>query len=540
MKSAKEKYDICETIMRILDGLVTEGEFQLFEKKLIESDEVCSIYMAILEAYTHMKRPGSSFRINAMGGDDDKSPFDELWLSLAKMEEKALAVEVEKTEQEPEPIQESRPFKRKNPLPLIVTTAAALFLVIFVYFAPVRTYYGQIIDTYQATFADSMPNLQRGEYLGDEPIRLEKGLVRIRMDDGSIVLLEAPSELRLEEDDQVFLIQGKLTADVPKSGIGFTVRTPSASIVDYGTEFGVSIDQYAKTEAHVMKGNVEMRLGSDLRVVEKAIRLSANQAGSVSGKTLSFIPAKLNRFTYEIPSSFETSAMKLDPLLYFRFKGNNIHTFGEVTGKNGVEILMGLDRQITPGPSFGNRYPTYALEMNGIQGLRIQNVLPVFASETGDYTVACWVCFGQIEKRVIWSNRVVNMSPGNDSSYYRVLWLNDEGKLEHTAYFPERKANNRTFNTIAGPAVLKPDQWYFVTITHAKGKYKSLYINGQLSARSTILQGNPLEKYNELTFGQSFEEFAPGFTGAISEILFFSRDLTAKENRMLYESALGK
>lgn len=547
MTSEKDKYDICETIIRILDSSISPDEFRLFEKKLNESAEIRSMYMTVLEACAHMQKPGHSFSINALGTDDEDDRR-RLWQSLAKMEKEAPPLEIEKIEQKPELIRKVshektvRPFNKSTLIPIFTAVAAVLCLMLFVRFAPVRdTYHGQITDTYQAVFADSMSARQRGGYLSDETLKLEKGLARIQMDDGSIVLLEAPAEFRLEADDQIFLIQGQLTADVPKSGIGFTVRTPSASVVDYGTEFGVSIDQYAKTEAHVLKGNVELRLGSNERVFEKSMRLSAHQAGAVSGQTLTTIPARVEQFTYAIPSAFQAYAATLDPILYFRLKENEIHTLCNVTDKSGLEILPGPYLKAVQGPMLGAGQFACAVQMDNGVGLEINKVLPVFSDQAGDYTVACWVRFDRIQNQIVWSNHTVSHNAaGQDDAYYRILRLNDEGRLEHTAYFPANPPGSRRTNSVVSADTLKPDQWYFVAVTHAKGKYKELYLNGRLVAQSSTLQTMPLEKYNKLTLGRAVDELAPGLTGAVSEILFFNRDLSEKENRMLYESASAK
>lgn len=543
MTSAKEKFDFCETIVRILDGTVTPDEFRLFENKLTENADLRDLYITVLEACGHMQKPGHSFSINALPDCDEA----QLWKSLAKMEREAPAVEVEEELPGPELIHKvthdklPRSINKSTLIPVFAAAAAILFVIIFVRFAPVRnTYYGQITDTHQAVFADSMSDHQRGGFLRDETLKLEKGLARIQMDDGSIVLLEAPAELRLEGDDQVFLIQGKLTADVPKSAIGFTVRTPSASIVDYGTEFGVSIDQYARTEAHVLIGNVEMRLGSNERVFEKAIRLSANEAGAVSGQTLTTIPARVEQFTYEIPSLFQTYAAAQDPILYFRLKENDIRTFSNMTQESSLGILTGPELKTVSGPFLGGGQPAYAIQLKNGQGININNVLPVFADQTGDYTVACWIRFDQIHHQIVWSNRTVSHAAGPEDTYYRVMQLNDEGKLEHLAYFPNNGQESRKTSVVTSSETLQPDQWYFVAVTHAKDNYKLLYINGRLSAQSSVLQGIPLEKYSELTFGRAVEDLGPGMTGCLSEILFFNRELSEKENRMLYESAFGR
>jgi hypothetical protein len=553
MNPADEKYMICEKIIRILDGAVSEEEFRAFEKILIENPQVRHIYMSVLKAHAYMQKPGHSAKINRVN-EQRESEFDGLlWQLLAKAEMESPSVELPKTKSLPQIADSQKaqyahdaPKRNKTAiLSLILSVAAILLLMVFVHFAPVRGgSYGQITDHYQAVFQDSKSGVSRGQNLDSEPLKLDKGMIEIQMNSGSIVRVEAPAEIRLENSNQVFLIQGKLTANVPHQAIGFIVRTPSASIVDYGTEFGILVDQYANTEAHVLKGQVEMRLGSNIRVFDKTIRLLACQAGRASGQKLTTIPAVPSQFAYEMPSAFEANAMKLDPLFYFRFKENNIHTFCEITGKPGLTIAMDQELPLISGPLLDSGRSGYSLKMEGTAGFAVSNVFPVCRFETGDFTVAGWVRFDKIQKQVIWSNLVVgNTSTSgvkDKDSYYRVLWINDQGRLEHTAYYSERDVPSRKVNTIVSSATLEPNKWYFITVTHAAKKLKLMYINGELTAQSSTEQNGLLEKYTELTFGRPFEGLAGGLGGAISEILFYNRELTDKEIQKLYQSAMNK
>ena len=277
MISAKEKFELCKTILCILDGTVTAAEFKQFEVTLAENEDVRHLYLMMVETYARLQKPGNAFKVN-VGVDDMAEGFNsELWQMLAKEEMESPSVQVAPSIAAPEkipPAQDNavnagRRYNRSAWMSIILSAAAMLFLVVFVRFAPVRdTSYGRIADYRQAVLKDMKPTLSKGMILRNESLILEAGILEIAMDDGTAVLLEAPAEMRLEDDNQVFLVQGQLTAKVPPSAIGFTVRTPSASVVDYGTEFGILVDQYANTEAHVLQGEVEMRLGSNIRVFE--------------------------------------------------------------------------------------------------------------------------------------------------------------------------------------------------------------------------------------------------------------------------------
>ena len=120
----------------------------------------------------------------------------------------------------------------------------------------------------------------------DAPLHLREGLVKLKMDDGAEVLIQAPARFLAENSNQLSLEFGKLSSVIPPSAKGFVVRTPSATIVDYGTAFGVLVDSTGRTEAHVFKGEVELRSGPDPIRHGSAQRLQSGLAGIVTAQGL--------------------------------------------------------------------------------------------------------------------------------------------------------------------------------------------------------------------------------------------------------------
>lgn len=98
---------------------------------------------------------------------------------------------------------------------------------------------------------DSLPTNFRGQ--------LATGMVEVTLTSGTTVEVVAPSTIELVSPEVMHLDRGKLTAHVPPQAIGFIVTTPTATIVDRGTEFGVEADERGSTEVHVLRGLVEAR-----------------------------------------------------------------------------------------------------------------------------------------------------------------------------------------------------------------------------------------------------------------------------------------
>ena len=128
-----------------------------------------------------------------------------------------------------------------------------------------------------------IPNPQSLVSLGDK-FALASGLMEITYDTGAKVILQGPVTYEVESAAGGYLSLGKLTARVekksgraregeseirnPKSLIPlsliphpfFSVRTPTATVTDLGTEFGVEVDKQGHTTSHVFRGSVRLQL----------------------------------------------------------------------------------------------------------------------------------------------------------------------------------------------------------------------------------------------------------------------------------------
>jgi hypothetical protein len=145
----------------------------------------------------------------------------------------------------------------------------------------------------------SIPNPKSVVYLGDR-IALRSGLLEITYDTGARVILQGPVTYEIESPAGGFLAIGKLTAKLEKTSVvrgqrsasanqkseirdhTFAVRTPTATVTDLGTEFGVEVSKEGNTTSHVFRGAVEVRPTGDGRnPAGQAIRLTANESVKV-------------------------------------------------------------------------------------------------------------------------------------------------------------------------------------------------------------------------------------------------------------------
>jgi hypothetical protein len=96
-------------------------------------------------------------------------------------------------------------------------------------------------------------NLVEGQRL-----TLKSGLVELEFGEGARAILEAPSAFEVRGGNAGYLQMGRLSANVPRRAHGFAVETPLLTVVDLGTEFGVSVAADGVAETHVFGGEIEL------------------------------------------------------------------------------------------------------------------------------------------------------------------------------------------------------------------------------------------------------------------------------------------
>jgi hypothetical protein len=129
---------------------------------------------------------------------------------------------------------------------------------------------------------------------------LASGLMEITYDSGARIILEGPCTYQVESETGGYLKVGKLTAKVDKKQLAetgrgkrdkrgpssalFAIRTPTAIVTDFGTEFGVRVDEDGTTESHVFQGNVMLTALDDGKKSVEKIALAANESARVEKK----------------------------------------------------------------------------------------------------------------------------------------------------------------------------------------------------------------------------------------------------------------
>ncbi|MEM7601501.1 MAG: LamG-like jellyroll fold domain-containing protein [Verrucomicrobiota bacterium] len=149
----------------------------------------------------------------------------------------------------------------------------------------------------------------------------KRGIASFRFHNGVEVVVEAPAEFQIESDLRMSLSQGRLSATVPPEGVGFTVETPSAEVVDFGTEFAVEVAGDRSSEVHVFDGAVDVKPLGNAEVMP--VRLITNGATRIEydSDVPMGIPLAPDRFlrTLEEPALLYSTAVRaLSPIVRLR------------------------------------------------------------------------------------------------------------------------------------------------------------------------------------------------------------------------------
>ena len=163
---------------------------------------------------------------------------------------------------------------------------------------------GTLAGTYEAQWRGAHP--RPGEPLYADSYDLQQGVAKMDLGQGTSLLLEAPCQVDLKGVHEMMLKSGRLTVSVSSQAKGFRVRTHTAVITDLGTKFGVIAHSNGSTEAHVLKGRINVALDPNKAGQLKSLDVNEEQATTVdaTGQILQGgLTARGDLFLHLVPSA---------------------------------------------------------------------------------------------------------------------------------------------------------------------------------------------------------------------------------------------
>jgi len=129
----------------------------------------------------------------------------------------------------------------------------------------------------------------RGDALNSgQSLSLQAGVAQFAFASGAKVIVEGPAQFTLDSPVAMTLSSGKLAATL--LGGGFTVHTPTATVKDLGTEFGIATTATGTTQVEVFQGRVEARTRSQEAAGANPTILTKGQAAAVTTSAVALDP----------------------------------------------------------------------------------------------------------------------------------------------------------------------------------------------------------------------------------------------------------
>lgn len=271
-------------ILAQLDGSISEPQYRRLQELLNGDGECRRYYAEYIMLCAALKRHGKSLAAVESRQEDADICDRQLWTLLAENERTAPGIAVER-EVAVEAAVGPRPVEKKKISRLSLCIAAGslaamigMFIFVLLNTRPEPFPVGYLARTIDAAWSAEQGPVIEGDLVRTGPLVLEKGLAEVVLDGGARMVLEGPVRLELESSSQVYMDRGKLSVLAQAPRDGFVVRTPGCRVVDFGTEFGVSVNAAGQTETHVRQGRVQLRNASQPSRDSEFLELTARQA----------------------------------------------------------------------------------------------------------------------------------------------------------------------------------------------------------------------------------------------------------------------
>ncbi len=412
---------------------------------------------------------------------------------------------------------------------------------------------------------------------------LAAGLLEITYQTGARVILQGPCTYEVDSPSSGFLSLGKLTAQVEKSELQepeskssdpsslilhpsslFSVRTPTATVTDLSTAFGVEVTREGHTDALVFQGSIRVTSaagGADNAAHERVCREGEAVHVGAGDTAVHTVPPEKNTTALgfvrvmPLPQSIRDSqayaglVLSLKPAAYYRMErpGSENDRYRVVDsspgGWNGELRLGGDDRSLYMSGRFGDALCFRGPETDDRLGDRV--IVPDYPKATGDrLTVSAWViAVGRPEWAMIASNWGVPADGRENSGQFHLGLFQDRGDLSaRVTQRDGRPTEVREGESNPLPLYL----WQHVALV-ADGGTLRLYRNGKQVAVTSCLGVLPNPPVASLgigcrtnkagTDGHYNRVYSWYWRGGIDELAIFNQALPPQAIEQLY---LGK
>ncbi|MCH7225669.1 LamG-like jellyroll fold domain-containing protein [Haloferula sp. A504] len=369
--------------------------------------------------------------------------------------------------------------------------------------------------------------------LRGDSLRFGAGLLELDLAGRGRMIAEGPFELEFTGADSARLLRGRVVLRVTEKGQGYRLETPKGTVVDLGTEFGVSVDgKTGEVETHVLEGEVEALPSNS----SERIHLGKNQALRQSGQLSVRIPIDQGSFYSSLPPQRGRDL----GMAHWSFEPGNdgvIPGLSQGLGEEGADLELRSGTRLVDGP-FGT-----AIHFDGEGGHGESSYRGIGGNRPR--TVALWV---RVPRDFDLQQGFAMISWGEfDEEDPGRVWQVSANPLERDGLVGRLRVGAHGGMAI-GTTDLRDDQWHHVAVVlypaadPSFGQHVLLFIDGSLEPISRrvlgVIDTQVQEASHGVLLGKDVTSNAHGvrfFRGAVDEVYIFDAALSQDEIRVLME-----
>jgi hypothetical protein len=378
--------------------------------------------------------------------------------------------------------------------------------------------------------------VQIGDDFGSGIYELRRGIVELTTSEKVELVVQGPAQFELEADGHVVLSSGRVSATVPESAAGFTVRVGETEFVDLGTQFVVDASMPEFSEVHVFQGSVLVRSANS---GEQGNVVSAGTALRVYRDT--GLPAGIDlegdrylRSLKQTEDAYSELVKTMNPVVYYPMTPSLDGTTLQDASGNGIDgRLSGMDTGSAQWTKGRIGSGLYLAGPSGKDGYALVDDYP--KAEDNQISCSAWVYAESLPGgRSGWTTILKNWGLKHKGQFH--FGLMPGGVLEVHVNDAD---NKQKFAKETEPFPL--NEWQHVAFV-ANGSRLRLYRNGEIVAavRYSAINGDPSVKGLGVGVKPDSDDAdavkRSHWNGRLDEVALFNRALTAEEVEALYEA----
>ena len=401
------------------------------------------------------------------------------------------------------------------------------------------------------SWSDDQAPLDVGDALAPGRLAIRSGYAQVEFFCGATVVLEGPAELELRTPTLARVVSGRLRAQVPPAARGFSLEVADMTVVDLGTEFGLSVTAEG-ADVQVFDGEVEVqhpdrkrqRLTAGQGVVLDADGgLNESQADSEQFLDIATLESRVDgqRAARYERWRMQSQQLRQDPRLIAYYAFDSPGGWKRKLSSSMQPEDLELDGAIVGARRVAGRWSAKsALEFKR-PGDRVRVQIP------GEYSSLSFLCWVKIDSLDRWYNSLFLTDNYNQGEpHWQIL---DSGQLFFSVCVRGADGKGPEHREVLSPPFWNPTlsgKWLHLATTYdVDAQCVTHFLNGTQLHQEQIpdYQLVRTTRFGRATMGNWSSPQRPdadfairNLNGSIDEFALFSVALTAEEIKVIYEN----